>query len=327
MSRRPPWLAAFFLTLAAAALPAALPALAQEGDDFDLKLSPPGPVVAGIPDPLAKRLCDALHALPEARKAACCNAGTATRGLAAECARVLSDALRAGRVALDPAAVARCERASAEAYAGCDWVTPLAPAAPAACRRLVAGVFAAGAPCDSALECQAGLACRAGVCASPGAAGAACGGAAADLLTLYTRQTAAAEHPDCDGYCSLDGRCARWVAVDGPCWSSQQCASGNHCAAGRCAAGAVASLGEPCTGSACGEGAICAAGRCVARKQAGETCSSPFECLATCNVAAGAGAGTCGMRCTALPLPTLDDARPAPQGAARPSGAVPGTRP
>jgi hypothetical protein len=320
-------LVAFLLALAAAVLPAALPARAQEGDDLDLKLSPPGPLVVGIPDPLAKRLCDALHALPEARKAACCNAGTATQGLAAECARVLTGALRAGRVSLDAGAVARCERTSTKAFAGCDWVTPLAPAAPAACRSLVAGVLAAGAPCDSPLECQAGLACRAGVCSSPGAARAACGGAAADLLTLYTRQAAAAAHPDCDGYCSLDGRCARWVALDGPCWSSQQCAPGNHCAAGRCTAGAFANLGEPCTGSACGEGAICAAGRCVARKPAGEACSSPFECLATCNVAAGAAAGTCGMRCTAWPLPTLDDARSAPQAAAQPSAAAPGSRP
>jgi hypothetical protein len=290
-------LATLFVMLAAAAAPAG--ASGQEGYDLDNRLPLPAPVEAGTPDPLAARLCDALHALPEARKAACCAAASATRGLAAECARLLTAALRERRVALAPAAVEGCERASAAAFAGCDWVTPLAPPAPAACRGVVEGLLAAGAPCGSALECKAGLACTAGLCAAPGAPGGACGGA--DLLVTYTRADAAS-HPECAGYCN-GGRCAAAVAVGGACFSTRQCAPGAHCAAGRCAPGTVARVGEACGGNACEEGAICMDGRCAARKRTGETCSAPFECLASCNIPAGATSGTCGMRCPAAPAP------------------------
>ncbi len=281
-------------------LAAAVPAVGQEDYDLDNRLPLAQPAEPGTPDPLAQRFCDALHALPAARQAACCGAPSASRGLAAECARVLTAALRERRVALPPAAVEGCERESAAAFAGCEWVTPLAPAAPAACRAVVDGLLAAGAACSSALECGAGLTCSAGVCASPGGAGAACGGGA-DLLAIYTRADASA-HPECAGYCN-GGRCAAAVAVGAACFSTQQCAPGTHCAGGHCVGGAVARLGEACSGNACEEGAICMGGRCAARKRTGETCTAPFECLAACIIPPGAAAGTCGMRCPGAPAP------------------------
>jgi hypothetical protein len=287
------WLPALLLlAAAAAAMPPALFAQSQTQtgeDDTRLPLQEPPPVTA--PEPLAARLCDALHAVPEARRGACCGIAKPARGLADECARVLSDALRANRARLDPAAVEGCERESAAAFAGCDWVSPLAPAAPAACRGLVAGLVEAGAACASALECRPGLACRGTsaatrVCSPPGAPGTACGGPG-ELLATYVKELRPADHPECEGYC-LQGRCAAAVAVGGGCLSTLQCAAGSHCAAGRCVAGDYAA---------------------VARKRTGESCGGPFECLAACNVPAGAETGTCGPRCAPYELPVDGVAR------------------
>ena len=302
------WLPALLLlAAAAAAMPPALFAQSptQTGDD-DTRLPLQEPPAVAAPEPLAARLCDALHAVPEARRGACCGIAKPARGLADECARVLSDTLRANRARLDSAAVERCERESAAAFAGCDWVSPLAPAAPAACRGLVTGLVEAGAACDSSLECRPGLACRGTsaatrVCSPPGAPGTACGGPG-ELLATYVKELRPANHPECEGYC-LQGRCAAAVAVGGGCLSTLQCAAGSHCAAGRCVAGANAALGAPCGGSACGDGAICLAGTCVARKRTGESCGGPFECLAACNVPPGAETGTCGPRCVPYELP------------------------
>lgn len=307
----------FALLLLAVAL--AMPAAAhhQEGDDRDQHAAVQAPVEPGPIEPLAARLCDALHAVPGGRQAACCGAvigsggSGAPRGLAGECTRLLSAALRAGSAALEPAAVERCERASAAAFAGCDWVTPLAPEAPAACRGLVAGLREAGAACASSLECRSGLACRAagagapaGTCAPPAAAGEACGGGF-DLLATYLRAEPRAE---CAGSCHA-GRCADAVAAGGMCLSNAQCATGSHCAAGRCVAGAFAALEAPCTGSSCGAGAICRGGTCRALKRSGEACGAPFECLAACNIPAGATTGTCGMRCPGPPSAVAGGAR------------------
>jgi hypothetical protein len=295
----------FLLLLALLAAPAA--GRAPEGDELDHRLPPQEPVAAGPAEPLARRLCEALHALPAARVAACCGAAAAGRGLADECVRLLSGALRGGRVSVGPAAIEGCELASAATFAGCDWVTPLAPPAPPACRRVVEGMVPAGAACDSSVECRAGLVClqvaaagarTARVCSPPGGVGESCG-AAADLLATLIRSEARAE---CAGYCN-GGRCAAAVVEGGACLSSRQCAPAGHCAGGRCAPGAAARLGEACGGGACEEGAICLRGRCVARKGAGEPCGSPFECLAACNVPAGATTGTCGMRCPGSPAP------------------------
>src|SRR5512140_229267 len=50
------------------------------------------PADAGPPDPLVRRLCGALHDLPEQRRVACC-ATTPAVVLTGECARTLSAAL------------------------------------------------------------------------------------------------------------------------------------------------------------------------------------------------------------------------------------------
>jgi hypothetical protein len=267
---------AFFLLLAAAA-----GAIAQEpaDDDTDDKLPVQRPVESGPPDPLAQRFCDALHALPAARKAECCGGGSST-GLAGECTRVLSEAVRKGAVQLDRAAVDRCAQSRQRELAGCGWVRPQPPSPPEACRTVVAGRLADGAACRSSLACAAGLHCRAsgsakGVCTAPDRPGTACG-QSLDLLTSYTLQEVTASHPDCSGYCHR-GVCAETVALGGKCLSSGQCGRGNRCAAGQCV-----------------EGGDLAASTL---KEAGETCSSPFECRGWCLSKPGATQGICGMQC------------------------------
>ncbi|HEX5759991.1 MAG TPA: hypothetical protein VF121_12435, partial [Thermoanaerobaculia bacterium] len=66
LSPRPLLRTLLLLAAAAAALPPALAAQALDPDD-DARVPAPLPAAVAAPDPLATRLCDALHALPEAR--------------------------------------------------------------------------------------------------------------------------------------------------------------------------------------------------------------------------------------------------------------------
>lgn len=250
-------------------------------------------------------LCDALHTLPDARRAACC-AGTANGvGLADACARSLGDALARGVITLDAREVKRCAADAARELDGCDWVTPQAPRLPASCRSLVHGRVAAGASCRSSLECVDGLACWGasakadGICAPPGATGASCG-RGEDALATFVRASGDERHPECAGFCGY-GRCASRVATGGACAAGAQCASGNRCVAGRCIEGAPPRLGEDCTASACAGGLACVDGRCAAPRKPGESCSRPSDCAATCLPPNADGTRVCGMQCDAFP--------------------------
>jgi hypothetical protein len=262
---------------------------------LDDKLPPQMPVAAGPADPLAQRFCDALHALPAARKAQCCGGGSSV-GLASECTRVLSDAVARGAVRLDREAVERCAQSSERQLSGCGWVRPQPPLPPAACREVIAGQLLAAAKCRSSLECAAGLHCSgSGACAAPEGPGAACG-RRFDLLTSYTGRAVASAHPDCAGYCHR-GMCANLVALGEACLTSSQCGPGRRCSAGTCTEGLFAELGAACSGSECPGGAVCLSGKCVALKEAGALCWSPFECRGWCIKKAGAEQGSCGMQC------------------------------
>lgn len=275
---------------------AALPAMGSESKPVAL-------------DPLAQRLCDALHALPETRKAQCCNRAPSS-SLAGECTRALSAVVREKAVRLDATAIGRCEEEASRELAGCGWVTPLMPRNPEVCGAVVQGERAAGAACSSSLECREGLFCRGGgpagtgVCAASGAPGAACGGSV-DVLASYTRQTDLnSNHPECAGYC-LAGRCTAFAALNGACSTSKQCEPGQHCGTGRCRQGVFSASDETCSATSCAPDTVCKEGKCVALKAAGEICTSPFECKAACNIPKGAKTGTCGMKCgTSLPPAT-----------------------
>lgn len=179
----------------------------EPGND---ELKPVYPVDAGPPDPLATRLCDALHALPAKRLAACTSkpAGPAAAIVQGQCVRTLTAAIALHAVKLEAGDVDRCADAMTRATTGCDWATsPIASPLPAECDGIVHGALPAGAPCRSSLECPDGLRCQGlstidmGKCAAPKAAGLACN-LADDVLATFARQDHFARtHPECAGTC------------------------------------------------------------------------------------------------------------------------------
>ncbi|WP_437588087.1 hypothetical protein [Sorangium sp. So ce1000] len=253
----------------------------------------------GPPDPLAARLCEALHALPARRKAACCG-GAAGFHAAADCARALSLAVRTRAVTLSTEDVGRCVEAMERSLDGCDWVSPLAAPVPPACEGIVRGALDEGARCRSSLECAEGLRCDgagptdAGTCRAPRLAGPC--GLSVDALVALTRQTRYAEaHPECRGHCA--GRaCADDVPLGGRCEAHAACGRGRRCVDGRCSEAAPPPVGAACLAGLCAAGARCVDGRCAAPKAEGEACSRDGECRAACVRGRRAG-GVCGMRC------------------------------
>ncbi|XXX75035.1 hypothetical protein WMF30_46015 [Sorangium sp. So ce134] len=277
------------------------PADTLAGDE----IAPVYPKADGAPDPLAARLCDALHALPARRKAACCGGGAGFHA-GAECARGLSFALRARAVALSIDEVGRCVEAMERSLAGCDWVSPLAAPVPPACEGIVRGALGEGARCRSSLECADGLRCDgagptdAGICSAPRAAGPC--GLSVDALAAVTRQTRYAEaHPECRGRCA--GRaCADGVPLGGRCEVHADCGRGRRCVDARCSEAPLPPAGAACLGRLCAPGARCVDGRCAAPKAEGEACARDSECRAACvrpGGRAGGAGGVCGMRCAA----------------------------
>lgn len=255
----------------------------------------------------ADRLCATLHTLPAARKQACCGAGGSD--LAAICTIALKSSLERDAVRLDLDRVAQCESALGKSLAGCDWVSPLQPALPAACSNLISGEGEAGTQCHSSLECNDGLYCRGlsplapGVCALPAQPGARCE-LPADHLAAYTRATDDPRHPSCNGLC-IRGQCLAAVAEGGQCHASAICANGLGCFDGHCRSITLPKLGESCdTQSGCGDQTLCIAGTCTAPKAGGESCKQPFECRSfQCNITPGSTTGQCTNACAALQSP------------------------
>ncbi len=251
----------------------------------------------GAADPRAARLCQALYALPEARRASCC-ASRPGIVLDEACTGVLSAALSSNALLLDASGVEACTLALAHAYQGCEWVGPFGPPFPTECQGLFAGQRASGQSCRSSLECASGLLCAGagptdeGRCSPPGGKGASCS-TAVDALATYTRQDVDRLHPQCQGLCRRH-RCDEAAAPGAACETSQQCRPDHHCAEGRCADGPAA-LGQRCSGGDCAPGLRCLNGRCLAPRSNGAACTSDFECTGGC-LAAGASR-RCGMRC------------------------------
>jgi hypothetical protein len=256
---------------------------------------------ATAPDPVARRLCDALHALPARRKAECC--GASAESLADLCASEVTASLRRGAVTVDGAAVDRCGAETARDLEGCGWVAPQPPPLPAACRVLVQGTLAAGASCRSSLECREGLFCRGagpetpGTCARPAPARTRCE-VPADNLASYVRAGDDPRHPACDGLC-IKGECLPFAPAGASCASSSGCVPGLHCVVGVCQDRELPKVGEACAGrTSCGAGAFCQDGRCRPQKAAGEACTLSSECRAlACVKAKGATVGKCGEPC------------------------------
>lgn len=264
------------------------PAAENKRADTDVK-----PAFDGVPkqvDPGAQALCDALHALPAERKAACCKKG-AEVNFAGECARVLSLALEAKTVTLgDPAP---CVKEMTALHAGCGWVGPNAVELPASCRGVVRGNVTRLESCRSTLECGSGLRClgagptSAGKCALPGTTGMSCE-LSVDVMATYTRAQLA-PHLECDGFCQRH-RCEDVLTDGGACTLDAQCPAGQRCA-GTCVAGASGAAGAKCVPGGCEAGLRCVEGGCAAPRAEGEACSKDLECLGACV------SGKCGAGC------------------------------
>lgn len=280
------------------------PSAAAQPSGAEDEVRPVYPTQAGAPSPLAQRLCEAIQEIPARRRAACCQ-GSPSVLLTGECVRMLSVALSSGAVKLAAPDVDACVQAMEHAHQGCEWVGPQPPAMPAACLGIMQGTLALGARCRSSLECAEGLSCHGvgptdmGVCGPPSEVGQLCA-LSVDALATYTRQdTLEEKHPECQGHCAKR-QCATPVAIGGACVFEAQCAPGLHCAAGKCAEGEFAGLGQPCVNGSCGDGARCIQGTCVAPKPAGASCAFDGECLGGCIRPDGGHGGTCGPRCDAL---------------------------
>ncbi len=267
---------------------------------------------AAADHPLAKKLCEGLTGMPEAKRAACCKA-TPGIVMTSECTRTLSAALATRAVTLDPVAVDRCLAAFERTLEGCDWVGPFAPGPPAECQGIVEGTLAEGATCRSSLECAGSLRCHGagptspGKCGRPKADGELCG-ASVDTLATYVRQSDVDRlHPECKERCTKH-RCAPAAVEGATCATTAECNDGLQCIAGptaartsktskRCLPAPPAKEGEPCRGGICEHDLACIKGTCSAPKKAGDACTSDFECRGGCLRSDLARAGTCGPRC------------------------------
>jgi len=251
------------------------------------EVQPVYPVTNAPPDPLAARLCEALHGVALHRRAACCSHAPGF-SLVPECTRTLSYALSEKAVTVDPAAVDACAAAMTKAHEGCEWVGPTGVELPAACDDLVRGALKEGETCRSSLECVDGLRCLGlgptdpGVCRKPLPKSYPCA-LAADTLAALTRQDSFdVRHPECSGYCSFK-RCLEFVAEGGACRSSVECGPGKTCLEGKCGAGTLPGEGAACgTKGACGKGLHCEKGKCITPKHEGAPCENDIECRGGC---------------------------------------------
>lgn len=270
--------------------------------------------LTGAPDPLVQRYCDALHRLPETRRAACCNTQPGTQ-LGAECVRTLHAAVKDGAIQLHADEVNLCAAEFGKVVAGCDWVGAFPPTLPAVCQTALHGTRKEGQACRSSLECTSSLRCRGagptqvGVCAPPLERGARCG-LAVDTLASYTRQDQVdLTHPECAGFCDRLHQCAGPLPQGAPCLFSAMCGPEARCGKGRCVRGDLGTLGASCSGGDCAAGLRCNGGVCIQPGAQGARCTSDFECRGGCKLAAdpktgakpgaqtGPKTGTCAPRC------------------------------
>lgn len=256
---------------------------------------------AGPPEPLAEKLCGALHDLPNKRRAECCQS-TPGFSLTSECVRILSHALRDKSVSLDAAAVDSCVAQSNAAYEGCEWVGPTNVTLPDACEGILQGSVEEGKRCRSSLECREGMRCvglgptDAGVCRKPSSVGFPCS-LAVDTLAALTRQNSLDKHhPECAGYCG-QRRCRDFVTLHGACKTNAECGAGKVCLGGTCEEGEVPGEGKSCAKTACAPGLVCEKNTCIARKKAGASCTTDRECQGGCLRGDAGKEGSCGMKC------------------------------
>jgi hypothetical protein len=287
-------------TSASAAAPAP-PASVEANDD---QLKPVYAVDAGVPDPLAIRLCEALDRVPDQRVTECCGVtpSATSRAVTGQCVRTLTAALSSKAITLAEADVARCTEAMTKATTGCDWVTasPGSNPLPSECIGILHGTLPDKARCRSSLECSGSLRCQGlsaidvGTCGKPNPTGTSCA-LAIDTLATFTRQEPLDHaHPECTGYCRVR-KCTDVVATGGACKMDAECGHG-RCEKGACTSAPLPAVGQPCSTS-CARGARCSSGTCTAAKPEGASCDRDTECRGSCVHDDGGTAGSCAKSC------------------------------
>lgn len=262
-------------------------------------IRPVYPALVGEPEPLAQKLCEALHSRTRAKKDECCER-TSSLDVTSECVRMLTFAIRSKAVVLDSAEVDRCLSAIDTRLSNCDFLAPGQPPTAPQCAGIVRGQLQEGARCRSALECKEGLNCRGvgptqqGICSKPRGAKMACG-TASDPLLNYTFQDEK-KHPECEGVCGRN-QCMTPVKEGESCVSSMLCPTGTQCVKGKCSHESYPGPGQPCESGLCAPHAKCVKGKCAIPKKNGEPCETLFECEAICKIAPGAKRGVCAPGC------------------------------
>lgn len=256
-------------------------------------------------DPLARDFCNALHRMPEERRASCCQT-TMGSTTAIECMRVLSTSIKEQSISLEKTEVERCVNALKKSYDGCDWIGPYLSSPPLECINILHGKLKPGQRCISSLECGDLLHCHglrsgfgAGICGTPYPDEGSCG-LTVDTLASYTYQyeNLDRKHPECNGSC-FKQKCVPLVAKGNACTRSDECGINASCVHGKCANFTYAKVGESCTTLSCERGLECLSNRCIARKPAGAECEADRECIGGCLREAKASKGKCGKRCDA----------------------------
>ena len=274
--------------------------------------SPRAAPSASGPEASAVLLCTALHELPTRRRAECCAESPVTLYYA-ECVRLLSSAVRAGRIRIDRDQVATCAASVDAATRGCDWVAPTLGAAPAPCDAAVIGLVTAAGRCTSSLECARELHCAGqgattpGVCRPPEPPGAACGTPVDSLATYLGVRRLEARKPACTGFCALtEHRCQEKPPEGAVCRVSAQCAADQRCASGRCVPRETGPQQPADVAVTCVTDLDCPSGGCVSSddgtRRCGKKCSRELAALRP---------GAADPRVRALALPTKSG-RPAP---------------
>lgn len=252
-------------------------------------------------NPLAQKLCDALHTLPALRKKQCCKERSLGYLLTHECTRTLSIALHQKSLKFDASRLPTCIKALEQAHQGCAWIGPWPPKTPHVCLGLFQGARSKGQRCRSSLECQKPLHCqgltptRPGRCRPPFSKDTPCS-VSPDPLAVYTRQDDTEQtHPVCQGYCRRF-RCQAKHAPQSACVTDIQCPNGHYCDGKRCIQGAFAPAQGACSGR-CAPSFRCFQRRCIKPKATGVSCTSSLECQGACEIEAGQKSGQCAPQC------------------------------